>query len=91
MKPHRDDGRAAALLRQSAFQGFAPAQTRLAMPHPSGEGLPVDRVEACAWLLAAEQGEREARDLAPGVQAEPSDAERDLARPRAQRNRQGPR
>lgn len=51
----------------------------------------MDRVEACAWLLlAAEQGERDAWDLAPGVRAELSDAEREQARQRAQRYRQGP-
>ena len=52
----------------------------------------MDRVEAYAWLLlAADQGERDARDLAPGVQAELSDAEREQARARAQRYHQGPR
>ena len=90
LEPHRDYQRAAALLRQSALQGFAPAQTSLAMLHLIGDGYPMDRVEAYAWLLlAAEQGERDARDLAPGVQAELSDAEREQARARAQRYRQG--
>ena len=91
LEPHRDFGRAAPLLRQSALQGFAPAQTRLAMLYLTGAGGPEDRVEACAWrLLAAEPGERDARDLAPGVQADLSDAERDQARQWAQRYRQGP-
>ena len=55
-------------------------------------GVAEDRVEACAWLLlAAEQGERDARDLAPGVQAELNDAEREQARDRALRYRQGAR
>jgi hypothetical protein len=91
LEPHRDYGRAADLLRQSALQGFAPAQTRLAMLHLVGEGFPVDRIEAYAWLLlAAEQGERDALDLAPGVQAELSAAEREQARQRAQQYRQGP-
>jgi len=91
LEPHRDFGRAAPLLRQSALQGFAPAQTRLAMLYLTGAGGPEDRVEACAWLLlAAEPGERDARDLAPGVRADLNDAEREQARQRAQRYRQGP-
>lgn len=90
LEPHRDFGRAAALLRQSALQGFAPAQSSLAMLYLAGAGVPEDRVEAYAWLLlAAEQGEREARDLAPGVRAELSDAELQQARHRALRYRQG--
>ena len=57
----------------------------------AGVGVPVDRIEAYAWLgLAAEQGEREALDLQPGLQAELSDAELQQARQRAQRYRQGP-
>ena len=91
LEPHRDYQRAAALLRQSALQGFAPAQTSLAMLHLIGAGVAEDRVEACAWLLlAAEQGERDARDLAPGVQSDLSDTEREQARDRAHRYRQGP-
>ena len=91
LEPHRDFGRAARLLRQSALQGFAPAQSSLALLYLAGAGVPVDRVEACTWLLlAAEQGERDARDLAPGVQSDLSDAERDQARDRALRHRQGP-
>ena len=90
LEPHRDFGRAADLLRQSALQGFAPAQSSLAMLYLAGAGMPVDRVEACAWLLlAAEQGERDARDLVPGVQSDLSDTERGQARQRAQRYRQG--
>ena len=82
---HRDYQRAAAL------QGFAPAQSSLAMLHLAGAGVPEDRVEAYAWLLlAAEPGERDARDLAPGVQADLNDAEREQARDRAHRYRQGP-
>jgi TPR repeat protein len=61
------------------------------MLYLTGAGVPEDRVEACAWLLlAAEQGERDARDLAPGVQADLSEAEREQARDRAHRYRQGP-
>jgi TPR repeat protein len=61
------------------------------MLYLAGEGMPEDRVEAYAWLLlAAEQGERDARDLAPGVRAELSDAELQQARDRALRYRQGP-
>jgi len=91
LEPHRDFGKAADLLRQSALQGFAPAQSSLALLYLTGAGVPEDRVEACAWrLLAAEPGERDARDLAPGVQADLSDAERDQARQWAQRYRQGP-
>ena len=74
----------------SAPQGFAPAQSNLALLYLTGAGVPVDRVEACAWLLlAAERGERDARDLAPGVQSDLSDAEREQAQQRAQRYRQG--
>ncbi len=91
LEPHRDFGRAARLLRQSALQGFAPGQSSLALLYLTGAGVPVDRVEACAWLLlAAEQGERDARDLAPGVQSDLSDAEREQARQRAQQYRRGP-
>jgi TPR repeat protein len=91
LEPHRDYGCAADLLRQSALQGFAPAQTSLAMLHLAGAGVPADRVEAYAWLgLAAEQGERDALDLQPGLQAESSDAELQQARQRAQQYRQGP-
>lgn len=90
MEPHRNWQRAAELLRQSALQGFAPAQSSLAILYWAGKGVPQDRIEAYAWLgLAAEQGERDARDLAPGVQSDLSDAERDQARQRAQRYRQG--
>jgi hypothetical protein len=64
----------------------------LAGHYLAGAGVPVDRIEAYTWLLlAAEQGERDARDLAPGVRAELSDAEREQARDRALRYRQGPR
>ena len=91
LEPHRDYGRAADLLRQSALQGFAPAQSSLAVLHLAGAGVPEDRVEAYAWLgLAAEQGERDALELQPGLQAELSDAELQQARQRAQRYRQGP-
>lgn len=91
LEPHRDWKRAGALLRPSALQGFAPAQTRLAMLYLTGAGVAEDRVEAYAWLgLAAAQGEHAARDLAPGVQSDLSDAERELARQRAQQYRRGP-
>jgi TPR repeat protein len=91
LEPHRDYGRAADLLRQSALQGFAPAQTSLAMLHRTGAGVPEDRIEAYAWLgLAAEQGERDALDLQPSLQAELSDAELQQAWQRAQQYRQGP-
>jgi len=64
----------------------------LAGHYLAGAGVPVDRIEAYAWLLlAAAQGERDARDLAPAIAAELSDAERERARQRAQRYRQGPR
>ncbi|MDS4041721.1 MAG: hypothetical protein RKP20_11140 [Candidatus Competibacter sp.] len=52
--------------------------------------MPADRVEIYAWLLAAEQGKRNALDLQPGLQAESSDAELQQAQQRAQRYRQGP-
>ena len=90
LEPHRDFGRAADLLRQSALQGFAPAQSSLALLYLTGAGVPEDRVEAYAWLgLAAEQGEREALELQPSLQAELSDAELQQARQRAQQYRQG--
>ena len=90
LEPHQDFKRAADLLRQSALQGFAPAQSSLALLYLTGAGVPVDRVEAYAWLgLAAEQGEREALELQPSLQAELSDAELQQARQRAQRYRQG--
>lgn len=92
LEPHRDFGRAAPLLRQAALQGFAPAQSSLAMLHLAGAGVPEDRIEAYAWLLlAAEPGERDARGLAPGVRADLSDAEREQACDRALRYRQEPR
>ena len=90
LEPHRDYGRAADLLRQSALQGYVPAQTSLAMLHLAGAGVAKDKVEAYAWLgLAAEQGERDALDWQPGLQAELSDAELDRAQAQAQRYRQG--
>jgi hypothetical protein len=91
LEPHRDFERAARLLRQSALQGFAPAQSSLAVLYLVGQGVPKDRIEAYAWLLlAAKQGEREALDRQPGLQAELSDAELQQAWQRAQQYRQGP-
>lgn len=90
LEPHQDYARAADLLRRSALQGFAPAQSSLAVLHLAGAGVPVDRIEAYTWLgLAAEQGERDALELQPGLQAELSDAELEQARDRALRYRQG--
>lgn len=92
LAPHLDFGRAVDWLRQAALQGFAPAQTSLAMLYLAGAGAGVaeDRIEAYAWLgLAAEQGERDALDRVPDVQAGLSDAEREQARQRAHRYRQG--
>ncbi len=90
LEPHRDYGRAADLLRRAALQGFAPAQSSLAVLHLAGAGVPQDRIEAYAWLgLAAEQGERDALELQPGLPAELSDAELQQARDRALRYRQG--
>jgi TPR repeat protein len=92
LEPHQDYARAADLLRRAALQGFAPAQSSLAMLHLAGAGVPQDRIEAYAWLgLAAEQGERDALELQPSVQAELSDAELQQAWQRAQQYRQGPR
>jgi TPR repeat protein len=91
LAPHRNWQRAAELLRQSALQGFAPAQSSLAVLYWAGKGVPQDRIEAYAWLgLAAEQGEREALEGQPGLQAELSDAELQQAWQRAQQYRQGP-
>ncbi|MEZ5577766.1 MAG: tetratricopeptide repeat protein [Candidatus Competibacteraceae bacterium] len=90
LAPHLDFGRAVDWLRQAALQGFAPAQTSLAMLYLAGAGVAEDRIEAYAWLgLAAEQGERDALDRVPDVQAGLSDAEREQARQRAHRYRQG--
>lgn len=90
LEPHRDYDQATDLLRQSALQGYAPAQTSLAMLHLTGAGVAKDKVEAYAWLgLAAEQGERDALDLQPSLQAELSDAELERAQEQAQRYRQG--
>lgn len=90
LEPHQDYERAADLLRRSAQQGFAPAQTSLALLYLAGAGVPKDRVEAYAWLgLAAERGERAAMDWQPGLQAELSDAELQQASDRALRYRQG--
>ncbi|MCB1796845.1 MAG: sel1 repeat family protein, partial [Candidatus Competibacteraceae bacterium] len=62
----------------------------LAMLYLAGAGVAEDRIEAYAWLgLAAEQGERDALDRVPDVQAGLSDAEREQARQRAHRYRQG--
>ena len=92
LEPHQDYARAADLLRRAALQGFAPAQSSLAMLHLAGAGVPQDRIEAYAWLgLAAEPGERDALELQPSVQAELSDAELQQAWQRAQQYRQGPR
>jgi hypothetical protein len=91
LEPHRDFERAARLLRQSALQGFAPAQSSLAILYWAGKGVPQDRVEAYAWLgLAAEQSEQDALELQPSLQAELSDAELQQAWQRAQQYRQGP-
>jgi len=91
LEPHQDYGRAAGLLQQSALQGFAPAQSSLAILYWAGKGVPQDRIEAYAWLgLAAEQGEQAALEGQPGLQAELSDAELQQAWQRAQQYRQGP-
>ena len=91
LEPHRDWKRAGDLLRQSALQGFAPAQTSLAMLYLTSEGAAQNRVETYAWLLlAAEQGERDALDLEPDIKAGLSDAELQRARALAQQYRQGP-
>ena len=91
LEPHRDFERAAGLLRQSALQGFAPAQSSLAVLYLVGQGVPKDRIEAYAWLgLAAEQGERDALEGQPSLQAELSDGELQQAWQRAQQYRQGP-
>jgi hypothetical protein len=91
LEPHRNWQRAAELLRQSALQGFAPAQSSLAILYWAGKGVPQDRIEAYAWIgLAAEQGERAALEGQPGLQAELSDGELQQAWQRAQQYRQGP-
>ena len=91
LEPHQDYGRAASLLQQSALQGFSPAQSSLAVLYWAGKGVPQDRIEAYAWLgLAAEQGERDALEGQPSLQAELSDVELQQAWQRAQQYRQGP-
>lgn len=37
-------------LRQSALQGFVPAQISLALLYLTGADVPVDQIEAYAWL-----------------------------------------
>ena len=92
LEPHQDWQRAADLLRRAALQGFAPAQSSLAILYWAGKGVPQDRIEAYAWLgLAAEQGEREVLAWQPGLQAELSDAELQQAWQRPQQYRQGSR
>ena len=86
LEPHRDFGRAAALLRQSALPGFAPAQSSLAVLHLAGAGVPVDRVEAYAWLgLAAAQGERDVVGLEADLRRELRGGELAKARELARR------
>ena len=75
------------MLRKSALQGFAPAQTSLAMLYLAGAGVSEDRVEAYAWLLlASAQGEWDAVGLEADLRVELSDGElakaRELARQR---------
>lgn len=90
LEPHRNWQRAADLLRQSALQGFAPAQSSLAILYWAGKGVPQDQVEAYAWIgLAAEQGERAALEGQPSLQAELSETELREAWQRAQQYRQG--
>lgn len=86
LEPHRDFERAAGLLRQSALQGFAPAQSSLAVLYLVGQGVPKDRIEAYAWLLlAAKQGEWEAVKREADLRRELSDGELARARELAQR------
>ena len=67
------------------------AQLDLGLHYVTGRGIPPDESAALRWIgTAAAQGEHAARDLAPGVQSDLSDAERDLARQRAQQYRRGP-
>jgi TPR repeat protein len=87
LEPQRDYERAADLLRKSALQGFAPAQTSLAMLYLAGAGVSEDRVEAYAWLLlASAQGERDAVGLEADLRRQLDDGElakaRELARQR---------
>jgi hypothetical protein len=91
LEPHQDYERATDLLRQSALQGFAPAQSSLAMFHLAGAGVPEDRVEAYAWLsLASAQGERDAVGLEADLRRELSDGELARARELARRYAGGP-
>lgn len=44
---------AAALMRTLAEGGYAPAQAALGTLYANGRGVPLDRVEAMAWLSVA--------------------------------------
>ena len=73
------------------------AQLDLGLRYVTGKGIVPDERAALRWIgnaaaqgNAAEPGERDARDLAPGLQAELSAAELQQARDRALRYRQRP-
>lgn len=84
LEPHRDFPRAADLLTLSARQGYAPAQSSLAMLHLLGAGVPQDRIEAYAWLLlAAPQGDQEGINLQLRLQAALNTDEQQEAQRRA--------
>ena len=60
--------RAADLIKQSAINGYAKAQTLLASMYAKGEGVTHDDVLAYVWSsLAASNGEQDAKQLQDSV------------------------
>ena len=95
--PGDDIPPALAKLYQQAQAGDAAAQLDPGLRYVTGTGIVPDERAALRWIgnaaaqgNAAEPGERDARDLAPGLQAELSAAELQQARDRALRYRQRP-
>jgi len=76
---------------QRAVSGDTAAQLDLGLRYVTGKGLAPDERAALRCIgNAAERGEHDARGLAPGVQSDLSDADREQARQRAQQYRRGP-
>lgn len=62
----QDEVEAAKWFRKAAEQNFAPALYNLGFRYANGRGVAKDYVEAYAWtLLAAAQGDEDARKLMP--------------------------
>ena len=64
----RNPQMAAAWWRQAAMLEHAEAQAMLGAAHLTGQGVPLDRIEALHWLLRAEKGG--AGELAAGFLTE---------------------